>query len=67
LVAFGAPKHGIHDITAKDGASIKQYEYIVNMFPHQGTETVRLEEAVLGSLAILNNSLHSIDQWSRQN
>jgi predicted SPOUT superfamily RNA methylase MTH1 len=67
LVAFGAPKHGIHDITAKDGASIKQYEYIVNMFPHQGTETVRLEEAVLGSLAILNSSLHSIDHWSREN
>jgi methyltransferase len=57
LVVFGAPKHGIHDILAKDGASVKSYEFIVNMFPNQGTETVRLEEAVLGSLAILNNSL----------
>jgi predicted SPOUT superfamily RNA methylase MTH1 len=57
LVVFGAPKHGIHDILAKEGASIKSYEFIVNMFPNQGTETVRLEEAVLGSLAILNNSL----------
>jgi methyltransferase len=57
LVVFGAPKHGIHDILAKEGASTKSYEFIVNMFPNQGTETVRLEEAVLGSLAILNNSL----------
>jgi predicted SPOUT superfamily RNA methylase MTH1 len=31
----------------------------VNMFPNQGTETVRLEEAVLGTLAILNSTLYS--------
>jgi predicted SPOUT superfamily RNA methylase MTH1 len=57
LVVFGAPKHGIHDMLAKEGASIKPYEFVVNMFPNQGAETVRLEEAVLGTLAILNNSL----------
>jgi methyltransferase len=57
LVVFGAPKHGIHDILAKEGASINPYEFVANMFPNQGTETVRLEEAVLGSLAILNSSL----------
>ncbi len=57
LVAFGAPKHGVHDILAKEGTNVKPYQHVVNMFPNQGTETVRLEEAVLGSLAILNNSL----------
>jgi methyltransferase len=57
LVAFGAPKHGLHEILAKEGASVRPYEYVVNMFPNQGTETVRLEEAVLGTLAILNNTL----------
>jgi predicted SPOUT superfamily RNA methylase MTH1 len=57
LVVFGAPKHGIHDMLANEGASIKPYEFVVNMFPNQGAETVRLEEAVLGTLAILNNSL----------
>jgi methyltransferase len=57
LVAFGAPKHGLHEILAKEGASIKPFEYVVNMFPNQGTETVRLEEAVLGTLAILNSTL----------
>ena len=57
MVVFGAPKHGVHEIIAKEGASIKPYLHVVNMFPNQGTETVRLEEAVLGSLAILNSSL----------
>ena len=57
LVAFGSPKYGLHDILAKEGASIKPYGYVVNMFPNQGTETVRLEEAVLGALAILNSAL----------
>ena len=57
LVAFGAPKHGLHEILAKEGASIKPDQYVVNMFPNQGTETVRLEEAVLGALAILNSTL----------
>jgi hypothetical protein len=66
LVVFGAPKHGVHDILAKEGAGIKSYEYIVNMFPNQGTETVRLEEALLGSLAILNSSLQSADHVNRQ-
>jgi predicted SPOUT superfamily RNA methylase MTH1 len=28
---------------------------VVNMFPFQGTKTVRLEEALLGSLALINN------------
>jgi predicted SPOUT superfamily RNA methylase MTH1 len=27
---------------------------VINMFPLQGTNTVRLEEALLGSLAIIN-------------
>jgi methyltransferase len=57
LVAFGSPKYGLHDILAKEGASTKPYRYVVNMFPNQGTETVRLEEAVLGALAILNSAL----------
>lgn len=57
LVVFGAPKHGIHEILANDGTSIKLYDFVVNMFPNQATETVRLEEAMLGSLAILNSSL----------
>ena len=57
LIVFGAPRYEVHDILAREGTNIKRYEFIVNMFPNQATETVRLEEAILGTLAILNNSL----------
>jgi predicted SPOUT superfamily RNA methylase MTH1 len=56
LVIFGSPKHGVHELLAKEGGSVKSFEFVVNMFPNQGTETVRLEEAVFGSLAVLNSS-----------
>ena len=65
LVAFGSPKYGLHEILAKEGASIKPYQYVVNMFPNQGTETVRLEEAVLGALAILNSALQLTEHSGR--
>jgi methyltransferase len=65
LVAFGSPKYGLHDILAKEGASIKPYPYVVNMFPNQGTETVRLEEAMLGALAILNSALQLTEHSGR--
>lgn len=65
LVAFGAPKHGLHEILAKERANISPYEYVVNMFPNQGTETVRLEEAVLGTLAILNSTLQLTEHSAR--
>ncbi len=55
LVVFGAPKHGVQDILAREGGSIKP-EFVINMFPNQATETVRLEEALLGTLAILNST-----------
>ena len=58
LVIFGSPKHGVHEIIAKEGSNVKP-EFMVNMFPNQATETVRLEEAVLGTLAILNASILS--------
>jgi methyltransferase len=65
LVAFGSPKYGLHEILAKEDASIKSYRYVVNMFPNQGTETVRLEEAVLGALAILNSALQLTEHSGR--
>lgn len=60
LVVFGAPRYGVHEILAKEGtANVRAAEFVVNMFPAQATETVRLEEAILGSLAILNSSILS--------
>lgn len=53
LVVFGSPQRGLYDIL---GSNIKniQNSKVLNFFPQQATETVRLEEALLGSLSILN-------------
>lgn len=55
LIVFGSPEKGIHDIL---GNKIKQVQNakVLNFFPDQATETVRLEEAILGTLSILNLS-----------
>ena len=39
---------------ADESSTIRLYDFAVNMFPFQGTATVRLEEALFGTLAILN-------------
>jgi hypothetical protein len=55
LVAFGAPNQGLHEIARREGLDLESaIDFVVNTVPSQGTETVRTEEAVLASLAILN-------------
>ena len=53
IVVFGSVDKGIHQIL---GGKIKQIQnsHVINFFPHQGTETVRFEESLLGVLSILN-------------
>ena len=55
LVAFGAPSCGLHEIAEDEGLKLAEVaDFVVNMVPRQGTVTVRTEEALLASLAILN-------------
>jgi predicted SPOUT superfamily RNA methylase MTH1 len=55
LVAFGAPTRGLHEIVKAEGTNLDDVvDFVVNMVPEQGTETVRTEEALLASLAIFN-------------
>jgi predicted SPOUT superfamily RNA methylase MTH1 len=55
LVVFGAPSRGLPEIAETEGWRLGQcMDFVVNLVPCQGTETVRTEEAVLASLAILN-------------
>jgi hypothetical protein len=55
LLAFGSPKRGLHEIIAQEGMKLNAVAtYIVNFVPHQGTQTVRTEEAVYSALALLN-------------
>ncbi len=53
LVVFGSPERGLHEII---GGKINhiQNSKILNFFPNQATDTVRLEEAINGVLSILN-------------
>jgi predicted SPOUT superfamily RNA methylase MTH1 len=60
LVAFGAPSRGLHEIAKEEGARLEAIvDFVVNMIPEQGTATVRTEEALLASLAILNIQFHN--------
>jgi hypothetical protein len=55
LLVFGAPTRGLMEIARDEGAMLEEItDFVVNGIPNQGTETVRTEEAVLASLAIMN-------------
>ena len=59
LLVFGSPKRGVDEILTSEGYDVHSYQFVTNMFPFQGTQTVRLEEAFLGTLAIINYYLNS--------
>ena len=55
LLAFGAPTHGLQEIVTQENLSLDDVaDFTVNTIPDQGTETVRTEEALYASLALLN-------------
>jgi predicted SPOUT superfamily RNA methylase MTH1 len=58
LIVFGAPARGLIEIAQDERFNIDQaVDCIVNTIPGQGTETVRTEEAILASLAIMKTQL----------
>ena len=50
-VVFGSPSRGVDAFLSNE--AMDRYD-MINTIPHQGTETVRVEEAVLATLALLN-------------
>jgi predicted SPOUT superfamily RNA methylase MTH1 len=55
LLAFGSPRRGLDEIMAQESMKLDAFaEFTVNFVPHQGTQTVRTEEAVYSALAVLN-------------
>ena len=55
LVAFGSPRCGIQEILRREHREVADcFQYILNTVPEQGTETIRTEEAVHATLAVLN-------------
>jgi len=62
LVAFGAPTQGLYEIAAHEDLKLEEIaHFVVNTIPNQGTETVRTEEALYASLAILNTLISNAD------
>jgi hypothetical protein len=55
LIVFGSPNRGIKEIFI-NYYNTKNSMY-VNTFPNQKTQTIRLEEAILGTLTLFNHFL----------
>jgi len=53
LIVFGSPEKGVHEILRGKMKNVQNAKTL-NFFPDQATQTVRLEEALLGILAIIN-------------
>lgn len=61
MLVFGSPKRGVFEILSDEDMNPMQIsEFTVNTIPDQKTATVRTEEALLASLAILNLAIHII-------
>lgn len=55
LLAFGSPRRGLYEIIGEEGMNLNTLAtFTVNFVPHQGTQTVRTEEAVYSALTVLN-------------
>ncbi|MFQ5621594.1 MAG: putative RNA uridine N3 methyltransferase, partial [Candidatus Nanoarchaeia archaeon] len=55
LVAFGAPTQGLHEILVHERLKLEEVaHFVLNTIPAQGAKTVRTEEALYATLAILN-------------
>ncbi|HZY48064.1 MAG TPA: RNA methyltransferase [Candidatus Bathyarchaeia archaeon] len=55
LIVFGSPDEGVESILKRSGVDIsKAMDLNLNTIPSQGVQTVRTEEALWSSLAVLN-------------
>jgi hypothetical protein len=57
LVVFGSPRRGLREMLSGGKSLEGVFDLSVNTIPLQGVETVRTEEAVCATLAILNHLL----------
>ena len=55
LVGFGAPTEGLYEIVGRERLELDEVvDFVVNVIPGQGAETVRTEEAVFVCLGLLS-------------
>jgi len=58
LVAFGSPTRGLYEIVEQEGLNLEEIvDFVINTIPVQGTETIRTEEALIVSLAVLSTQI----------
>ncbi len=59
LILFGPPSEGLNQIATREGFNLdEKVDFTLNTVPDQGTATVRTEEAILATLALLNYFSH---------
>lgn len=52
---FGSPREGLHEILGREGASLDDLvDMTINIAPCQGTATIRTEEAIMITLALID-------------
>jgi predicted SPOUT superfamily RNA methylase MTH1 len=55
MVVFGSPRKGVVEILSREGTKYDSVsKYLLNTFPQQGVSTIRIEEALMGTLSIMN-------------
>ena len=55
LIIFGSPSLGLFEIFKKHGLNLENWaNFVVNIAPQQGTQTIRVEEALISTLAIIS-------------
>lgn len=55
LILFGGPRHGLYEIAEKKGFKLEDMvDAVWNMVPEQKVKTIRSEEALIITLAIIN-------------
>ncbi|MFX1295555.1 MAG: putative RNA uridine N3 methyltransferase [Promethearchaeota archaeon] len=59
LILFGSPHWGLFEIFQNQGLKLGDWvDFIANIAPRQGTQTIRVEEAIISTLAILHSLIH---------
>lgn len=55
LLLFGSPNYGLFEIFENQGLNLENsVDFIINIASNQGTQTVRVEEAIYFALSIIN-------------
>jgi len=65
LLLFGSPFKGLYDVARSEGFNLdNEVDMVLNFIPDQGTKTVRVEEALYSTLAIMNFLCHQSQSCS---